>query len=143
MSVADRVEQPATEDPRWTLGDRLYKSRKAAKLTGQEMAEGLTVLLGRHISKQTVSNWENDLNQPRKLFQVVEAWASLCPAEFTADWILRSRCSCSDPQVKAGGVCGRCHGWVMYAVPPSIAQELPFATEPAPLRLEPSLADTG
>ncbi len=133
MSAVEQVELPV-EEPQWTLGDRLYKGRKAAKLTGEQMAQKLSAILGKPISKQTVSNWENDVNQPRELFRIIDAWASLCPDEFTPGWFLtQRRCSCESPQVRRGDVCGECGGVVVRGMPAHRYPELPFATQRARL----------
>lgn len=70
----------------------MAKARRAADLTGDQMAERLSARLGKTISKQTVSNWENDHNQPRNMLAVLDAWAAECPPEYTREWLLSSSC---------------------------------------------------
>lgn len=56
--------------PKWTLGDRLAKARKdVAHLSVRDMADRLGV------TKNTVSNWENEVTTPRRY--AVEAWATI------------------------------------------------------------------
>ena len=92
MSAVEALGTEEHDEPRWTFGDRLAKARKASGLTGEQMAARLSEILGTNISKQTIANWENDKNQPRRLLAVVNAWVDQCPPGFTTEWVLRSRC---------------------------------------------------
>src|SRR2546430_467887 len=59
-----------TQVPEFTLGDRLRKSREAAGLKQEEMAE----IMG--VSPATISNWENGLRRPKTgEFELVKRWA--------------------------------------------------------------------
>lgn len=63
-------EQLTTESgriPSWTLGDRMAKSLKSAKVTREAMAAYLDVSLG------TVSTWTGDRIRPSK--QTLRLWA--------------------------------------------------------------------
>jgi transcriptional regulator with XRE-family HTH domain len=60
--------------PVWTTGERMAKARRDAGLSQAEMADLLTTP-ERPVSKQTVSNWEKGVNQPRQFQQVLEQWA--------------------------------------------------------------------
>lgn len=71
MSLA---ENTATITPEWTMGDRLAKARRNAGLTQEEMAG----LLG--TKKQSVSNWEKDVAQPRNLMEIVGRWSEITKA---------------------------------------------------------------
>jgi transcriptional regulator with XRE-family HTH domain len=55
------------EIPEWTLGDRLAKARRRARLTQDEMAAACLV------SRQTVNTWENDGHVPAR--RKIVAWA--------------------------------------------------------------------
>ena len=68
------------ELPQWTRGDRLAKARRLAGLTQEEMADRLGT------TKQSVSNWENDLNQPRNLTGIVDQWSEI--THVPAAWLL-------------------------------------------------------
>lgn len=68
------------ELPQWTRGDRLAKARRLAQLTQEEMAERLGT------TKQSVSNWENDVTQPRDLAGVVDQWSEI--TRVPAAWLL-------------------------------------------------------
>lgn len=63
--------------PRWTLGERLWKTRRDAGMTQEDMADLLLV------SRQTVNGWENDQHRPphRKLV----AWSLRTGVDL--DWI--------------------------------------------------------
>lgn len=63
--------------PTWTTGDRLRKSRRDAGVEQTEMAEFLGV------SKGLISQWENDLRQPR--IGMLRGWAHRCGVPL--DWI--------------------------------------------------------
>lgn len=63
--------------PEWSQGDRFEKARSWARLTQDQMAETLSAKLGRPVSKQTISNWENDIAQPRKVAAVIAAWSEI------------------------------------------------------------------
>lgn len=93
MSLAEQLDD--TPVPRWTLGERMAKARRAAGLNGAEMAERLSDALGKPISKQTISNWENDHTQPRNMLAVLDAWAAECPTEYTRRWLLTDGNGCS------------------------------------------------
>lgn len=48
----------AAPEPRWTLGDRIYKARRGAGLEQTEVAQ----LVG--VTRQLVGKWERDLSEP-------------------------------------------------------------------------------
>jgi transcriptional regulator with XRE-family HTH domain len=60
--------------PVWTTGERMAKARRDAGLSQAQMADLLTTP-ERPVSKQTVSNWEKGVNQPRHFQQVLDQWA--------------------------------------------------------------------
>jgi transcriptional regulator with XRE-family HTH domain len=62
--------------PVWTTGERMAKARRDAGLSQAEMAALLTTP-DRPVSKQTVSNWEKGVNQPRQFQQVLDQWAEV------------------------------------------------------------------
>ena len=72
--------------PVWTIGDRLEKARSSAGLSQQEMADLLSHVLPRPIKKQTVSNWEQDVNQPRNFQAVLRGWAEI--TNVPMEWLL-------------------------------------------------------
>ena len=94
------------------------KAREHVDLTQEEMAEKLTVELGRNVSKQTVSNWENDSNQPRKMAEVIQAYARITSVDEA--WLLGFRT-------------GSFSSAVLQGLPSSPTPELPFP--PADRRL--------
>ncbi len=71
--------------PRWTIGDRMAKARRDAGLSQQEMADLLTTP-EQPVSKQTVSNWENGKNQPRRLRERLDQWCEITHTPLA--WIL-------------------------------------------------------
>jgi transcriptional regulator with XRE-family HTH domain len=71
--------------PVWSIGDRMAKARKLAGLSQEQMAEALSTP-SEPVSKQTVSNWENDTNQPRRLRQRLDQWAEITGVSLA--WLL-------------------------------------------------------
>lgn len=57
------------QDPQWTLGDRLRKSREDAGYDQEQMAALMDV------SASTISAWERDESQPRKISAVLTDWS--------------------------------------------------------------------
>ena len=76
MTAVESNDMP--EVPRWTLGDRLAKARRAAGVRATEMAELLEVDPG------TVSRWERDAKVPKR--GTVIAYAMRCNVPLT--WLL-------------------------------------------------------
>jgi len=52
--------QTATEAPEWTLGDRIYKTRRSTGLSQAEFAETIG------ISRRSLGKYENDQTVPNK-----------------------------------------------------------------------------
>ena len=71
--------------PTWTLGDRLRKARDVAGLTQAEMADAL-VARGFRASRQAITNWETDAAQPRRMMDIIDAWAAI--TEVDVAWLL-------------------------------------------------------
>lgn len=67
--TTDTLSTEAMRIPAWTLGDRLNKSRRAAGISVQDMAEQLGV------NRRTVTNYEQDHTEPR--FPTIKLWADL------------------------------------------------------------------
>jgi transcriptional regulator with XRE-family HTH domain len=64
-------------DPQWTLGDRMSKARRSARLTREDMGDYLGV------SSQAVCNWELDKRPPK--LQTLRLWALRCGVRL--DWL--------------------------------------------------------
>lgn len=96
MSLAEA--QPAIgEVPEWTVGDRLMKARQHAGLTQEQMANAISVEMDVTVSKQRISNWETDTNQPRRFIDVVGAWSRITGVDQA--WILGFRTGSLSPLV--------------------------------------------
>lgn len=72
-----------TSFPEWTLGDRLAKARRFAGLEQEDMAERF----GK--SRATISTWERDEAQPRKMMEVITKWAEVTGVD--PAWLLGFR----------------------------------------------------
>lgn len=68
----------ATTTLSWTLGDRLAKARRHARLTTTEMADELG--LGRY----TIHNYESDRTRPNK--GTLMLWATRCGVDY--EWLI-------------------------------------------------------
>lgn len=80
-------DTPPSAIPEWTLGDRLAKSRRSARIGQEQMAD----LLLRN--KNTMSNWENDRTRPGP--KLLARWAEITGVDLS--WLVgrdsvRSRC---------------------------------------------------
>lgn len=62
--------------PEWTRGDRMRKARVYAGIKPVEMCERLFAY-GINVKKSTLSAWENDVNQPRNMDDLMQAWAEI------------------------------------------------------------------
>lgn len=62
----------------WTLGDRLAKARRHAKLEQDDLAERIGV------SRALISQWENDRSEPR--YSALRIWAAACDAPL--QWLM-------------------------------------------------------
>lgn len=67
---------PQGELPTFGLGDRLRKAREFRDMSIETMAEELTSL-GRKTSGSSVSGWERNETQPRRLTELVGLWATI------------------------------------------------------------------
>lgn len=70
--------------PEFSIGDRMRKAREAAGIGSTDrMAELLNAELEpkKPISGSTVAAWERGANQPRRMADVVNAWANICTRE--------------------------------------------------------------
>lgn len=78
---------PMISDPVLTLGERLAKARKDARLDQQQIAEQLGV------SRPTVSHWERNRSEPNVTHAA--RWAEITGVSFgwLAGVAIRSRCS--------------------------------------------------
>lgn len=106
MALTNPSDQRELRIPEWTLGDRLAKARTEAGMEQEDMARILNV------SKSSISAWERDESQPRKLFSVIATWAA--ETGVPRGWLLgeqdlqRSRCSSEiDLRIIPGG--GKTH----------------------------------
>lgn len=70
MALTSTHADRAPRIPEWTLGERLAKARKDAGLEQEHMARIFKV------STSAISNWENDISQPRKMLAVIATWAA-------------------------------------------------------------------
>ncbi|MGY6501607.1 MAG: helix-turn-helix domain-containing protein [Acidimicrobiales bacterium] len=77
MASTIRDDQEEREDPQWTFGDHLAKARRDAGYSQEQMAALIAQRLERTVTKQTISNWENDAAQPRGLLAVIRTWSEI------------------------------------------------------------------
>jgi transcriptional regulator with XRE-family HTH domain len=80
MQMSATAEALPWDEGIWTWGDRLAKARRLAGLTQTEMAVQVAGRMDKSVSKQTISNWENDLNQPRELRTLMRHWSEITGA---------------------------------------------------------------
>lgn len=91
MALTNPTGHEPPSIPEWTLGERLAKARKDARLEQEHMAKVFDV------SSSAISNWENDISQPRRMLDVISRWAA--ETHVSRGWLLgehdppRSRCS--------------------------------------------------
>lgn len=102
MALTQRHDDNVPRIPQWTLGERLAKARKDARLEQEHMARIFNV------STSAISNWEKDISQPRKMLAVIATWAA--ETGVPQGWLLgtldpdRSRCdSPTDLRLIPGG----------------------------------------
>lgn len=96
MSLAE-AQSSSGMVPEWTVGDRLMKARQHAGLTQEQMATAISNEMGSTVSKQRISNWETDTNQPRRFIDVVDAWSRITGVDQA--WILGFRTGSLSPLV--------------------------------------------
>lgn len=60
---------PTKHTPQWTLADRMWKARKDAGLTAQQIADAIG------ISRKSVTNYEGGTTRP--LRPILRAWADV------------------------------------------------------------------
>ncbi len=83
----------------WTLGDRIRKARRHAKLTNKQLADPLGV------TAPSISNWENGVSKPHPLF--VREVARIC--EVDPEWLLGTRDQGEAMSTWMGNVAGHPH----------------------------------
>lgn len=72
-------------DPTWTLGDRIRKARRWARLTTKELAAELTKR-GYPSSAARVGAWENLNRHPRGFYETLKVIAEVCNVPY--DWLV-------------------------------------------------------
>lgn len=63
------ITLPAKHTPTWTMADRMWKARKDAGLTAQQIADAIG------ISRKSVTNYESGTTKP--LRPILRAWAEV------------------------------------------------------------------
>jgi transcriptional regulator with XRE-family HTH domain len=76
--------------PEWTMGERLAKARKEAKLTQAQIARQLGV------SPATVAAWEVNRNHPRDVLALVHRWSEITEVDIM--WIIGLDPSADNPR---------------------------------------------